>query len=257
MYSNAIQQLTYPLMERLTKCPFDDYIRRTILQPLGMTHTGWLVEEAGEELALGYQARYTPQGIEDLLMEIRCGHDALGGESGMASLRMITTIGDTASPILNRSYEADTQAKLLRHLQHNPHFPGMAVPLSDVDMSIAEGDVMSSELSGSGARVIKMGHYLMAGHSGACAGYRAHMMRVPKLGFGIGVLTNSTEGLDLACWIESWVIGQITSNSTLTDSVHAQRVLALLVCGADWQGSCGSVPECSRTELRRGRVFLQ
>lgn len=227
MYSNVIQQMTYPLIERLTGKPFEQYIRETVLQPIGMENTVWSVEAAGQEMALGHQLRYTSEGVDARLMRIKCEHDKLGKVCGMASLRMITTIGDVVRAQMV-CYPGPTtlmeKAKLLRHLKEHPLFAEMSQPLGDLAQSVREVDAKGSEIPGSGTLNMKIGEYVLSGHHGACAGFRAHIVRVPELKFGVGILTNSSEGLNLAHWAEAWMIGQLTGNEVLADSVHAQWV---------------------------------
>lgn len=83
------------------------------------------------------------------------------------------------------------------------------------------------ELPGTGTISIPLDGRLMSGHTGACAGFRSHILHVPSLNYGIVVLANSTEGLDLALWIESWVMGSIQGNrAELCDRIYNQWVQA-------------------------------
>jgi hypothetical protein len=61
-----------------------------------------------------------------------------------------------------------------------------------------------------------------ARHSGACAGFRALLSHLPDLGVGLGVLSNSTEGSEIANWIESWVISKLTPNKAYHDEELAR-----------------------------------
>lgn len=63
-----------------------------------MTSTGWSAEEAGNDLVDGYGAVHVEQGIAEKML--RFNHramDKLGEKSGMACMRLITTVQDMVS----------------------------------------------------------------------------------------------------------------------------------------------------------------
>lgn len=47
------------------------------------------------------------------------------------------------------------------------------------------------------------------GHTGALAGLRTLIARLPEYDITIGVLTNSTEGWDIASFVQSWLIERV------------------------------------------------
>lgn len=66
-----------------------------------------------------------------------------------------------------------------------------------------------------GARHIRIGGYNAFGHTGACAGFRSHVFRIPRLELNFVILTNSTNGWDLAFCVEAWIVGKLTEEDDL------------------------------------------
>lgn len=99
IWSPEIYQLVQPIIESLTGKGFEAYVREAVLDPLGMTSTGFSAAEAGEDLAVGYQIQHgaAVTGENDKLMTLRHGYDGLGNVGAMATLRMISTVEDTVS----------------------------------------------------------------------------------------------------------------------------------------------------------------
>jgi hypothetical protein len=62
----------------------------------------------------------------------------------------------------------------------------------------------------------------MSRHYGECAGYRAHVLRIPSLRCGIALLANSTEAGDLFKWIEAWIIGRVTDRPELHEQMYKE-----------------------------------
>jgi hypothetical protein len=114
------------------------------------------------------------------------------------------------------------QAKLLAYLPQDPLWPILSLPPKDFSQSVAKGNIAGQEALGIGSISIRMAGYQMVGHSGAVAGHRSHLMRIPGLRCGLAVLTNSTEGLDLAYCVEAWVIGKLTGDESLIDKVYSE-----------------------------------
>lgn len=96
-YNNMIQSQSLLIIEKITGRPYREYVKSTILLPLGMNSTGWSVEEAGEDMALGWQARHTPEGLDERLMWLKHPYDVLGQQVAVASIRMVSTVGDMVS----------------------------------------------------------------------------------------------------------------------------------------------------------------
>lgn len=98
-------QLMYPMIERLTGKTYELYVRETILEPLGMSSSTYWASKAGDDLALGFQARHGPDGIETKMMALHHPFVVLGKESGISTVRLISTIEDMVG--LHRCLTAD------------------------------------------------------------------------------------------------------------------------------------------------------
>lgn len=86
-YSNLGYALLGRIITQVSGEPYQSYITREILQPLGMTHTSWEFSSVPrDELALGYRWEHDSQVPEPML------HDGVFGAMG----GLITTIDDFA-----------------------------------------------------------------------------------------------------------------------------------------------------------------
>ena len=102
------------------------------------------------------------------------------------------------------------QSKLLRHMRASLDFEGMCKPLGKPEYE--RGQVLQPYFYGTGTVSFQLDDIIFSGHHGACAGFRAHAMRMRQLGCGLAILTNSTEGDYLINGIEAWVVGKLTTS---------------------------------------------
>ena len=112
------------------------------------------------------------------------------------------------------------QAKLLKHMRESVRFEGMCKPLGKPKYE--RGQVFQPYFYGTGTVSFQLDDIIFSGHHGACAGFRAHAMRMRQLGCGLAILTNSGEGDYLINWIEAWVVGKLTSKDTLHERAYAE-----------------------------------
>jgi CubicO group peptidase (beta-lactamase class C family) len=218
LYSNIVQSVAVPLIEKLSGKSYDQYVRETIFQPLGMECSVFSAEEAGDDLAMGYQAIHTECGTDDHLLEVKHSLDRLGGSFGMSCSRLITTITDmVSSPDLDL---LTTRAKLLAHIREHSTFESLNKPLNKCKYE--EGKLFQEQFYGTGTVSFMLGDHVFSGHHGECAGFRAHLMRVRSLNCGMAVLTNSGEGNYLIKWIEAWVVSRLDKEVGLHDIAYKE-----------------------------------
>lgn len=98
----------------------------------------------------------------------------------------------------------------------------MAVPDQDPAKTIPQGNLLSQDMFGIGTMTYHIGQHVFGGHTGKCAGFRTYIMRNEKLNYGVSVLTNSTEGMELALCIEAWVLSKITGDHNIKDQVYRE-----------------------------------
>jgi hypothetical protein len=56
-------------------------------------------------------------------------------------------------------------------------------------------------------------------HTGAVAGLRALIVRLPRYDITLGVLTNSTEGWDIAHYVQLWVMEKVAGLKGLSEGL--------------------------------------
>lgn len=123
---------------------------------------------------------------------------------------------------INRLVEVDMEAALLRHLPDHPHWKYFSDPQLDPRGSVRKGGVLGEGTLGRGTLGFQLGDHHLVGHIGACAGFRCHVVRNDQLGVGIAVLTNSSEGWDLASCIEGWIVERLTGTTNLCEAVYQE-----------------------------------
>lgn len=98
----------------------------------------------------------------------------------------------------------------------------MHIPDEDPASTILPGGVVSKEVNGIGSRHYQIGQYRFEGHTGICAGFRTRIVRNEELDFGIVILTNSTEGVELALCIQGWLLSRMTGDDELKEKVYQE-----------------------------------
>lgn len=134
----------------------------------------------------------------------------------------------------------------MAYLSRNPHFAEMSIPIPD-SQTWTEG----RSVLGAGTVSSLIDGHLMSGHDGSCAGFRAHMFYFTSLKLGLGILTNSTEGMHVAAWIEAWIVGSLTGKReevlerALTRYASAPSVLMIRIESGHATTHKLAVQECS------------
>lgn len=189
-YSNLGYGLLGQIVSIVSGTPFQEYISRNILEPLGMTHTIWEFAEAPEHLlALGYRWEEGQWIPEPLL------HDGAFGAMG----GLITSISDfskyvslhlSAWPPRNEPETGPVKRSTLRemHRMNNPRY------YSDPERF---GDNNQSIIRGYGFGLIAMKDHegvVQVGHNGGLPGFGSSYMFYPEYGIGIMAFSNLTYG---------------------------------------------------------------
>ncbi|MCK5067533.1 MAG: beta-lactamase family protein [Bacteroidales bacterium] len=189
-YSNLGYGLLGQIVSIVSGTPFQEYISRNILEPLGMTHTIWEFAEAPEHLlALGYRWE-DGQWIPEPLL-----HDGAFGAMG----GLITSISDfskyvslhlSAWPPRNEPETGPVKRSTLRemHRMNNPRY------YSDPERF---GDNNQSIIRGYGFGLIAMKDHegvVQVGHNGGLPGFGSSYMFYPEYGIGIMAFSNLTYG---------------------------------------------------------------
>lgn len=91
------------------------------------------------------------------------------------------------------------------------------------DTSAAKYDD-GSRLYGYGLSATEVNGVKTIGHTGALAGLRTLIARLPEHDITLGVLTNSTEGWDIASFVQSWLMGRVAGLSGLSADWVARSV---------------------------------
>ena len=179
-YSNYGTALAGYVVERVSGTPFDDYVDRHILEPLGMDHTTTrqvLPPPIADELSLGYvfeDGRFEAQPPEFIPGAAPAG-SVSSTASDMARF-MLAHLGHGAfgdARILREETSRRMQETLFRH---DPRLNGFAHGFY--------------EMSSHGERII--------GHGGDTIWFHSQMALFPERGLGVFVSYNSARGAELS-----------------------------------------------------------
>jgi len=188
-YSNLGFGLLGLIISRVSGMPFQEYITRNILEPLGMKHTLWEFSEAPEDLlALGYSwenGNWIPQPML---------HDGAFGAMG----GLITSVADFSKyvslhlsawpPRSDPPDDGPVKRSTLREMHHmyNPGFYSDPERFGENKQSLLSG-------YGLGLRVIKDQQGVFeVGHNGGLPGFGSSYVFYPEHGIGIMAFGNLT-----------------------------------------------------------------
>ena len=187
-YSNTGYALLGKIVSSISEKPYQEYIKETILQPLGMGHTYWEYDSVPEhQLVIGYQWENEQWKIEPLLHDGSYG--AMGG--------LITSIEDfskyvsfhlSAWPSRSEPDNGPVKRSSIREM-HKPQFTRLYTDATDWN-----GDpcaVISGYGFGLGVTKDCNGNKWIS-HGGALPGYGSNYMFFPEYGVGIMAFCNLT-----------------------------------------------------------------
>ena len=174
-YSNLGLTLAGEIVSAVSGRPYDDYVRGSILQPLGMTATYPEIPlaEKGKRLATGYSARRRDGTRAPLpLFQTRGIAPAAGFASTASDLARFASWQFRA---LAGKDEAVLDPRTLREMQR-PHWV-------DPDFEA---------FWGLGFWTQKEGDRVFVGHGGSCPGFRSMLLLEPKSKVGVVVMANAS-----------------------------------------------------------------
>jgi CubicO group peptidase (beta-lactamase class C family) len=187
-YSNTGYALLGNIITRVTGMPYQDYIMKNILLPIGMNNTYWEYDNIpGEKLVHGYRWEDEQWKNEPML------HDGSYGSMG----GLITTIEDfskyvslhlSAWPARSGDDTGPIKRSSLREMQ-NPQFSRLNSNGSDYN-----GDTCPSLVGyGYGLRITKgCNGMIQVGHGGALPGFGSNYVFYPEYSLGIIAFGNRT-----------------------------------------------------------------
>lgn len=163
------------IVEKLTGQAFSNYVRREILEPLGMRETGFLGEDLGPERAVPYIIPSEGEPKEGKVLPIPIGSD--GGLASTAVdmanyLRLFLRKGDPL--IAAKGYEEMVTPRVSL-----PHVPA---PFSDASQGSYAYGLMVQPFC----------DRTLIGHGGSVLVYTAYMGYLPEEGLGVAVLANGS-----------------------------------------------------------------
>jgi CubicO group peptidase (beta-lactamase class C family) len=169
-YSNGGYLLLAEVIERASGMPFQDYVRQTILDPLGMSHSFFLATLP----APGIMAHGYVPSAEGFV--VRDTYPDFGGSGGL-----VTTLDDMAKydrdVVVSRKVFTPAVEKILT--EAGRFNDGTIVTPPGTEEAYAGGVMIGQHR---GLKVIE--------HGGAAEGFLAHFIRIPDRGLEVVVLCN-------------------------------------------------------------------
>jgi CubicO group peptidase (beta-lactamase class C family) len=166
-YSNSGYNLAAMLVARVSGTTFAEFSRTRIFEPLGMTRTSW--RDDHQRIVKGRAMAYSQEGNR---FRIEMPFENVHGNGGL-----LTTAGDLLRWNQNFVTPKVGDAALVAEQQETGRFTSGAVN------SYAFGLMIGTY---KGVREVS--------HSGATAGYRAHLVRYPDQNVSVAVLCNGSSG---------------------------------------------------------------
>ena len=188
-YSNLAFALLGQIVAKVSGVPYQRYITREILEPLGMRDTRWEYEDVpAEKLALGYRRENDAWKLEPLL------HDGTYGAMG----GLLTTINDFARyvsfhlaawPARNDPDNGIVRRASLREMQKPAEFTG----LNATAKNLAGETVPSVAAYGYGLGWQSDSNGVVrVGHGGGLPGFGSYYLLYPDYGFAVISFANLT-----------------------------------------------------------------
>lgn len=179
-YSNDCFSLMGGVVQRLTGIPFDEFVRRRILLPLGMTRTTFDLDEVLADpnhtslydRGLGGEVLYSPEWQTTGIMQ---GGGML--KSTLADLR--TWARTLMAPERGGAEKLGISVERVREMAMGTTWAGVN---SEYGLGLRRDDGYAADVTGTGLSII--------GHGGSLKGVSSQMEWVPQLGIGVVVLSN-------------------------------------------------------------------
>lgn len=188
-YSNLGYALLGRIITNLSGIPYDQYIQRTIMRPLGMSSTGYEVRDWPiERRAVGYRWENERWSEEPTMP-----HGAYGAMGGVQ-----TSANDYAKwmafllsawPARDDPQSGPVRRSIVREMAQGSSFPKI-VPRPGESGASACSQASAYAMGLRVAEDCDLG--LTLSHGGGYPGYGSHMMLMPDYGIGIFVFTNRT-----------------------------------------------------------------
>jgi hypothetical protein len=171
-YDNYGVALAGHLVEQVTGTPFATYVRRAVLEPLGMTRTTFTRPDARTAAALA--VGYRPEGDRQRAQDGQYGAWTPTGAGAVTTAadmgRLMRALLADGSPVLTR---ASTRAMLSRQAGNDPRLPGV-------------GHMLEEQRRGGQRMWVK---------DGDLPGFHGNLALLPDLGVGVYVVYNG-DGVD-------------------------------------------------------------
>lgn len=169
-YSNPGYAVAAYLVEKSSGVPFEDYVNRELLAPLGMTETLWNAEGAGLSLATGYEKNGEPAQWQRL--KLRVAGALISTPDDMAKLAaFLVSRGRTAPGVL-------TEASLLR------------MERAETTASARAGLTFAYGLGNYTRQVSNLAFH---GHDGSLPGYLSTILYSPEHDVALAVMVATSD----------------------------------------------------------------
>ncbi len=187
-YSNLGYGLLGLVISSVSGQPFQEYISKHILEPLGMTHTTWEYSEVPDKLlALGYRWDQQQWINEPMLHDGAFG--AMGGLiTSMADFSKYVSLHLGAWPPRSEPETGPVKRSTLRemHRMHHPRLLTDAEPFGGRSPAMMLGYGLGLRISEDEEGVMEVGH------NGGLPGFGSSYMFYPHHGIGIMAFANLT-----------------------------------------------------------------
>lgn len=174
-YLNEGYILLGAIIERVSGRTYAQYVRERILEPVGMTETGFLGEDLGPELATPYVIPAQGEPKEGKVVPMPIGSDGGLASTALDLAKYLAVFLRRGAPLL----QAEAFAEMVRPRVPQPHGPAVPGPIGRASYAC-------------GLSVQPFLGRTLVGHGGSVLVYTAHIGFVPEEGVGVAVLANGS-----------------------------------------------------------------
>ena len=179
-YSNFAFELLGVVVERVASQPFQDHVRASVLEPLGMADTVWHLDADQERRrATGYDGR---------------AHDDRPAEARQVDSDLMRADGGLWSTVENLGRWVGQQLRADVELERGPGQVLRGGTLAEMHRPTFVATPDWSEAQGLGWYGSRKGETVLIGHSGALWGYLTNISFSPRRNVGAIVLLNGVGG---------------------------------------------------------------